>query len=281
MSVAPIWITGAGGLIGNWLVQTAPTRSEPKDVVALTRESLELTDFAAVTRRFRAEHPRLVIHCAAMSRSPDCQKNPGQAHRVNVEVTRILHELAAAIPLVFFSTDLVFDGKEGDYVETAKVNPLSVYAETKAAAEQIVLANPLHTVLRTSLNCGRSPSGDRGFDEQLCRAWQAGQTLKLFTDEFRCPIAAAVTARATWELVARNRPGLYHLAGSQRLSRYEIGRVVAEQHPELHPKIEPASLKSYAGAPRSPDTSLNCAKIQGILSFPLPAFDGRPAESRA
>jgi dTDP-4-dehydrorhamnose reductase len=167
---------------------------------------------------------------------------------------------------------LVFDGRTGNYDEAAPVNPLSVYAETKAAAELIIRANPKHTVIRTSLNGGASPTGDRGFNEQMRRAWQAGQTLRLFTDEFRCPIAAEVTARAVWELAARNEPGLYHVAGSERLSRWQIGRLLAARWPELNPGIEPASLKEYAGAPRAPDTSLNCAKAQKLLSFRLPGL---------
>lgn len=272
MSGGPIWITGARGLIGSWLVRTVPSHLGSNDIVPLTRPLLELTDFSKVRQEFRLQQPRLIIHCAALSRSPECQKDPALARRVNVEVTELLAELAAELPFFFFSTDLVFDGKAGNYDESAEVNPLSVYAETKAAAEKTVLANPRHTVVRTSLNCGASPAGDRSFDEQLFRAWQAGQTLRLFTDEFRCPIPASATARAVWELVVQNRTGLYHLAGSERLSRFQIGQLFASRRPDLNPRIEPASLKDYAGAPRSPDTSLNCARVQSILSFRLPGL---------
>ncbi len=182
--------------------------------------------------------------------------------------------MAADIPLFFLSSDLVFDGRTGNYDETAPVNPLSVYAETKVAAEQIILANPRHTVIRTSLNGGASPTGDRGFNEQMRRAWQAGQTLRLFTDEFRSPIPAEVTARAIWELAGQGRTGLYHLAGSERLSRWQIGQLLAARWPELQPRIEAGSLKDYAGPPRAPDTSLNCAKAQALLSFQLPGLTG-------
>ncbi len=104
------------------------------------------------------------------------------------------------------------------------------------------------------------------------RAWQAGQSLRLFTDEFRSPIPAEVTARAIWELAARERPGLYHLPAARRLSRWQIGQLLAARWPQLKPGIEPASLKEYQGAPRAPDTSLNCAKVQKLLSFPLPGL---------
>lgn len=267
-----VWITGAGGLIGNYLVSTAPQFAPAWTVRGLTHAALDLLDFKAVEQAFRAEPPQLIIHCAALSQSPACQKNPQLARQLNVEVTAFLAEVAAEIPFVFYSTDLVFDGLKGNYVESDPVNPLSVYAETKVAAEKIVLANPRHLVIRTSLNGGTSPSGDRGFNEQLRLAFQKGETLKLFTDEFRCPIPAVETARATWELIAAQASGLFHVAGGERLSRWQIGNLIADRWSQLHPNMTAESLASYQGAPRSPDTSLNSAKAQKFLSFKLPGL---------
>jgi dTDP-4-dehydrorhamnose reductase len=259
-------------LIGSYLARSAPHFVPDAKVMALTRDILDLSDASAVRAAFRRDQPRSIIHCAALSRSPECEANPALARLINVEVTALLAELAADRPLVYLSTDLVFDGQLGNYDENAPVNPLGVYAETKAAAEQVVLPNPRHTIVRLSLNGGTSPTGDRGFNEQMRRAWQAGQTLKLFIDEFRSPIPAEATARAIWELLAQDKPGLYHLAGSQRLSRLQIGQLLAARCPHLNSRIEPGSLKEYRGAPRAPDTSLNCAKVQSLLSFPLPGL---------
>jgi len=267
-----IWVTGAGGLIGNYLVQTAPEFFPKATVIGLTRAQLDLTDFQAVRQAFRRLNPKVIVHCAALSRSPDCQANPALARKVNVEVTALLADLAAEISFIFFSSDLIFDGRAGNYDESARPNPLSVYGETKLAAEQQVLVNPKHAVVRTSLNGGASPKGDRGFNEQMRRAWEAGETLRCFTDEFRCPIPAEVTARAVWELVSRRAAGLYHLAGSERLARWQLGQLIAARWPQLHPKLEPASLETYTGAPRPSDCSLNCAKAQRLLSFPLPGL---------
>jgi dTDP-4-dehydrorhamnose reductase len=267
-----VWVTGAAGLIGRYLVQAAPLLAPGWQVRGLTRVELELTDFDAVGRAFQEERPALVIHCAAMSRSPSCQADPARARLVNVETTRVLADLSAHSRLVFFSTDLVFDGKRGHYREEAAPNPTGVYAETKLEAEQAVLRHGHHLVIRTSLNGGTSGSGDRSFNEELRRAWRAGRTLRLFTDEFRSPIHASVTARAVWELALAGATGLYHVAGSQRLSRYEIGQRVAARCPELKPGIEAASLTEYSGAPRPPDTSLDCAKAQQRLTFRLPGL---------
>lgn len=273
MSKAPLaWITGAGGLIGNYLVRLAPECAPGWQVQALTRAELDLTDFGALRRVFEATRPRLVLHCAALSRSPDCEADPGRARLLNVEVTRTLADQCATVPLVFFSSDLVFDGRQAPYDETATPRALNVYAATKIEAERAVLQHPNHLVIRTSLNGGVSPTGDRGFNEQLRRAFQAGKTLRLFTDEYRSPTHALVTARAVWELALAEASGIYHLAGAERLSRWEIGQLVARRCPELQPRIEAGFIRDYEGPPRPADTSLNCAKAQQRLSFRLPGL---------
>ena len=263
------WVTGAGGMIGSYLIRFAPQYATAWEVKALARPDLDLTDFQTVRERFEKDQPVLVIHCAAMTRTPDCQANPALAQKLNVEMTAHLAELAKGIQFFFFSSDMVFDGRKGNYDESSLPNPLGVYAETKVAAEKIVLSNPKHTVIRTSLNVGASPTRDRGFNEQMINDWKRGKKLRLFSDEFRCPIPAEVTARSTWELAAKNRTGLYHVAGRERLSRWQIGQLLAPRWPELNPQIEPCSRKEYTGAPRPEDTSMNCAKAQKILSFPL------------
>jgi len=275
------WITGANGLIGNYLVQTASQFAPHAGVRALTRADFDLLDFAAVEREFLKDKPQLVIHCAAITVVGEAQKNPVLARRVNVEVTKFLAELAAEIPFVFFSTDLVFDGRKGDYTETDAPNPLHIYGETKVAAEEVVSKNPHHLVVRTSLNYGQSLSGNRAFNEQLRRSMlQAGQGMKLFTDEFRNPIPAVETARAVWELVAKECAGLYHVAGAEKMSRYQIGELLVKGWPEITATIESALAKDFPGPPRALDTSLNIAKVQKVLSAPLPGLNGWLARTK-
>ena len=270
--VAPfVWITGANGLIGNYLVQTAPKFAPRWRVRALTRGQFDLLDFAAVRREFQQDNPRLIIHCAAVTQVAEAQANRDLARRVNVEATRLLAELAANVQFIFFSTDLVFDGRRGNYVETDAMNPVQVYGETKAAAEGIVLQNPGHTVVRTSLNGGLSRTG-RGFNEQLRRSLQTSAGMKLFTDEFRCPIPAVETARAVWELADKHCAGRFHVAGAEKLSRWQIGRLLVQRWREIKTKIESGSAKDFSGPARALDTSLNIAKVQKVLSAPLPGL---------
>jgi len=267
-----IWLTGSGGFIGSYLMRVASRMAPKYEVIGLQRSEFDLLNFTALDRAFARDEPAAIIHCAALSRTADCQANPGLARQVNFELTRHLAELAANSSLIFFSSDLVFDGLKGDYVETDPVNPRSVYGETKAEAEAFVLRTSSHTVVRTSLNAGVSASGSRTFNEEITNAWMVGRPTQLFHDEYRSPLGASVTAWAVWELAASGQTGLFHLAGAERLSRVQIGELLARYWRKGMPKIESRSLRDYSGPPRCPDTSLNCAKLQAYLSQPLPRF---------
>jgi dTDP-4-dehydrorhamnose reductase len=267
-----VWITGANGLIGNYLVQTAPKFAPRRRVRALTRADFDLLDFVAVEREFQKDKPQFIIHWAAISAISEAQKNPALANKINVEATKLLAELASEIQFVFFSTDLAFDGRKGNYVETDGVNPITFYAETKVAAEQIVLKNPRHLVIRTSINGGISRAGNRGFNEQLKLSLQNSSGMKLFTDEFRSPIFAGETARAVWELANKNCAGIFHVAGAEKLSRWQIGQLLVKRWPEIKTKIESGLAKDFSGPPRALDTSLDISKVQKILSAPLPGL---------
>jgi dTDP-4-dehydrorhamnose reductase len=196
-----------------------------------------------------------------MARSPDCQANPSLARKINTDATAHLADLAHDIGFVFFSTDMVFDGRKGNYVETDATNPLSIYAETKLAAEHIISRNARHTIVRCSLVAGTSPKGNHSFNEDLTAAWKAGKTTKLFYDEYRTPIAAPIAARAIWEMVARNLTGLYHLAGAEKFSRVQLGELVAARHPSSRRVSSPvpfASIKAHLVLPMLPSIAQSC-----------------------
>jgi len=265
-------ITGAGGLIGQYLVKTACRWAPEWHVTGLARADLDLTDHAAVTSVFQRLAPDLAVHCAALSRTKDCEQNPERAFRVNVQATAHVARLSEKIPFIFLSSGEVFDGKTGWYRETDEPNPIHVYGRTKCEAERAVLQNPRHTVVRIVLTAGTSKEGNRSFVEDMCRAAKAGQNVTLYADEFRCPLPAGIIARAVWEVAQRDCPGLYHLGGSERLSRWDIGQALSPWYPELTGHLVKGSSRNHQGAHRPGDLSLNCDKIQRVLSFPIPGF---------
>jgi dTDP-4-dehydrorhamnose reductase len=265
-------ITGGAGLIGEHLIGAAARCAPGWEVLAPFRRELDLTHFKGVTAWFEKERPDLVIHCAALSRVSACEANPHLARRVNVDLTRHLATLAAGVPFVFFSSDLVFDGAKGGYTEQDAVAPLHVYGRTKADAEEIVRKHARHLIIRTSINYGHSRTGQRSFNEEILQAWREGRPLTLFTDEFRSPLAAELTARAVWELADKGASGVFHVAGTERLSRWDIGQLLLQRHPEYRELARPGSFRDFQGPPRAADTSLDCARAQALLSFALPKF---------
>jgi dTDP-4-dehydrorhamnose reductase len=273
-------ITGAAGLIGQYLVKTASRWASGWDVQGLSRAELELTETQNLEARIHALKPDLLIHCAALSRTKDCEQNPDEARRINVEVTAHLAQLSRDIPFIFLSSGEVFDGKTGWYSETDEPNPINVYGQTKLEAEQAILQNPRHTVVRIVLTAGASERGDRSFVEDMCRTAKTGRDVTLYADEFRCPLPAGVIARAIWELVDRKQSGLYHLGGSERLSRWEIGEILLPWYPELKGRLVKGSARNHIGSPRPADLSLRCDELQRLLSFRITGFRewlaGRP-----
>ena len=265
-------ITGAAGLIGQYFVKSAARWVPSWDVHGLTRATLDLTDHGAVEQTWRSLKPDIVIHCAALSRTKECEQDPQLARRINVEATAHLAQLSKDIPFIFLSSGEVFDGRREWYRESDEATPINVYGKTKREAEQVVLQNPRHTVVRIVLTAGTSQGGDRSFVEDMCRAAKSGQPVTLYADEYRCPLPAGTIARAIWELAAQDVPGLYHLGGRDRVSRWEIGQALRPWYPELEGRLIKGTARGHSGAPRPADLSLNCEKFQARLSFSIPGF---------
>ena len=175
-------ITGAAGLIGQYIVKTAPRWAPDRRVQGLTRADLDLTDHANVERTWQSIKPDVVIHCAALSRTKDCEQDPASARRINVEATAHLAQLSQDIPFIFLSSGEVFDGRTGWYGETDEPNPINVYGRTKLEAEQAVLQNPRHTAVRIVLTAGTSETGNRSFAEEMCRTAKTGKDVTLYAD---------------------------------------------------------------------------------------------------
>lgn len=265
-------VTGTAGLIGQYFVKSAARWAPGWEVCGLSRADLDLTDHAAAEQVWQRLKPSAVIHCAALSRTKDCEQNQTLARHINVEATNHLAYLSKDIPFIFLSSGEVFDGKAGWYCETDKPNPINFYGKTKLEAEQRVLQNPRHAVVRIVLTAGTSQNGDRSFVEDMCRSVKSGKKVTLYGDEFRCPLPAGVIVRSVWELLDNGAPGLYHLGGRERLSRWEIGQALLPWYPELQGHLVEGSAGEHTGAPRPADLSLSCEKIQALLSFPIPGF---------
>ncbi|MEN8151287.1 MAG: sugar nucleotide-binding protein [Planctomycetota bacterium] len=270
MTSTDLLLVGATGFIGRALL---PVLAADRTVTAVRFESpeppdtgvewlrLDLEDLAEALEDLR---PAAIVNAAALAAPAACGADPALARRLNVDLPAVLAGSNAR--LIHLSTDQVFDGQCGGYVELDAPNPVSVYGETKLAGERTVRdRSPSAVVLRVNLVCGRSSGPRMSSVDVMLAAAAAGDKIPLFTDEFRSPVAMSDVVRAVAGLVEADFRGILHLGGP-RLSRLELGRPILEKH-GLADRIRPMSLADYAGPPRAPDTSFDSSLAARVLGI--------------
>lgn len=168
------------------------------------------------------------------------------------------------IRLVHVSSDAVFSGTGGDrYDESCLPDPLTPYGAAKAAAETAVrlLCPDTAAVARTSLIIGNGRSEHERLVHALADGTRQGA---LFTDDIRCPVHVTDLAAALWEITRSDAVGVFHLAGPDALSRYELGELIARRD-----GLDPARLASArrcdTGLPGGLDVRLDSRTTQQKL----------------
>jgi dTDP-4-dehydrorhamnose reductase len=268
-----VLLTGASGLVGQAALRAALARGHevmavgqnrlpPLPAMAAAQErahavQADLTDDAALERLVFDYYPEAIINAAAASSPAAVEADAAGAEKINVGLPRRLAQLANHMSTRFLqiSTDMVFDGEGGPYRSTDVPMPRTLYGQMKLMAEKEVLrfGGDFVVVLRITLVNGNSPSGRRSLHEKLFHAWAVGQVTPLYTDEMRQPVGAENVGDVLTELLERpNLHGLFHWAGPDVLSRYEIGRAVAEHFGLPEHLIRAASLAEEAGAEARP-----------------------------
>lgn len=280
-----ILVTGASGLLGASVVATAVRIGH--DVVGLYHRhpvsingarliAADLMNRAVVEEVFDKFHPSAVIHCAAETKVDWCQEHPEEARVVNVDVTRSIAEIAARCGsnLMYVSTDAVFDGARGNYSETDRPAPANVYAHTKLEGEQAVLAvNHAAAIARVTIY-GWNVQKKQSLAEWILGQLRSGSTVAGFTDVVFCPILANDLAEVLLAMVERKLTGIFHVVGSEAVSKYEFARRVAQVFQFDPEKVVPSQIaQARLKAPRSKNTSLNTAKICAQLGRPMPDVD--------
>jgi dTDP-4-dehydrorhamnose reductase len=255
-------LTGAGHEVIPWSASTAGKRA------GLPLRRVDLTDEQAVKEGLRDADPEVIIHTAAMSAPEEVRKDPARGHAVNVEGTGRLARWCRELDrrLVFTSTDMVFDGSRSWYCEKDDPHPILAYGRTKREAEPLVLAVPLGLVARISLLYGPSRLGRDTYFDRSVAALRAGRPQVFFDDEFRTPLAYATAARILVQLAYSDAVGIVHVAGRERVSRFELMKRVAttlEIDPNL---VRSHSMQDIALAETRPaDVSLDTTLLNELL----------------
>ena len=268
-------ITGASGFLGYNVCQRAKSEwavfgtffTHRLEIPQVKLVHADLTRFQETRRLFREIKPDAVIHTAAVAKPDYCQQYPDQSWKLNVEASLEISGLCSDhdTPLVFTSSDLAFDGLNPPYSETDVPSPICVYGEQKVHAEQEMKRRYPNTVIcRMALMFGKPAPTSSGMLQNMIQSMRSNCGASLFTDEFRTPLSVQDASEGLLKAL-KKRPGMLHLGGSERISRFDFGRRVANILRIDDAKIKPCLQKDLKlPAPRSPDVSLDISKARSL-----------------
>jgi dTDP-4-dehydrorhamnose reductase len=202
--------------------------------------------------------PTVVLHAAAWTNVDEAETFPSQAQTVNVRGTRNVVELGA--PVVYYSSDYVFDGTKGaPYVESDAPRPLSVYGRTKLEGEREIRQG---WILRSSWLFGWT---GKNFLRTMLRLAEQQDTVFVVDDQRGCPTYVGHLAAATREVLELPH-GTYHVAAEGECTWADFAEAIFEetgiecnvrriatsvlQRPAVRPAY--SVLRSERGAPKLP-----------------------------
>lgn len=241
METCTTLITGESGRLGKELVKLLPSSLHP------THNELDITNKIQVNKFFKKYPSDIIIHCAALTDIRKCEENRKLAYSVNVEGTENIVNACTFLKnpyIIYISTAVVFDGKEGDYVESDVPHPVNFYGLTKLLGEFVVKYSAVKKWLVARVNFV---------------ARQRWPYSKAFADRFGTYLFADDLALAIKTVIERDICGLIHICGNQKFSMFEIAKIIT-------PEIEPMYMNEYSGPPLPVDMSLRSERIN---SFPI------------
>lgn len=230
-------VVGASGFIGGRLWKRLGPESchgtychyhDSEETSHLTH--LDIQNPSQVEKVIQQLSPRIIFHPAALASVEACQEQPAQCWDINVEGTRSLAKAAKKIgaKVVYFSTDYVFDGKQGPYTEEDDPNPINVYGKAKFAAEQL-LKEELESflIVRVNVVYGWEPRG-KNFVMGLRKKLGQGSQIKVPDDQIGNPTYVDDIVDTVIELVDRGETGLFHVAGNHHIDRFTFAVMAAK-----------------------------------------------------
>ena len=224
-----------------------------------------------------------VLYCAGNCALKSCELDPPMAWRINLSALRNLLDVACSshVRLVHLSIDLVFSGTGmGGHIERDSTDPVTVYGQTMAAAEQLaLLACPQACVLRISLPMGISYSGHAGAIDWIQSRFKQSKPATLYFDEIRTPTYTDCLNRVFHVALSSELSGLYHAGGPRRLSLYQIAQVV-NRVGGYDPRHLMGCGRHEAGPipPRAGNVTMDSTKLRDALGYE--PFDPWPRDEQ-
>jgi dTDP-4-dehydrorhamnose reductase len=217
-SANPILITGASGTLGRAFARICQKRNLSYRL--LSRKDMDIADPGSVEQALQRFQPWAVINTSGYVRVDEAEQDPELCFRENTRGPAILAAACArhGVHLTTFSSDLVFDGRQGaPYVESDPVKPLNVYGRSKAEAEVRVLdEHPESLVVRTSSFFG--PWDKHNFVTQSLAALERGERITAASDLVVSPTYVPDLVHACLDLAIDRERGIWHLTNGHAVT---------------------------------------------------------------
>lgn len=268
-----ILVTGAAGQLGHDIIVQAKERG--MDPVGVDIAEMDITDPVAVTEVISRGNYDAVIHCAAWT-AVDKGEEPELFETVEAinalgtaYIAKVCRDLD--IPLMYFSTDYVFDGQGTEPWKTDdEKNPLNVYGLTKSEGEDYVFKNPKHFVLRISWVFG---ANGINFIKKMLELAKTHDTLTVVDDQIGLPTYTWDLARLSLDMIETDKYGTYHVANTgDFISWYDFAREIFHQSGK-NVKVIPVGSDQYPAKAKRPSNSrMDLSSVEKAGFTPLPAW---------
>ncbi len=282
-----VLITGGTGLLGKGMEETAPagwnilSLHQRAYVVEDTRAEhliLDIREKKAVDRLFEKRTFDCVVHAAGIASVDYVERHYAESLESNIVGTLNVSSACrrAGVPMIYVSTNAVFDGRRAPYGETDPVGPVNKYGRLKVECERLV-AETLErfTIVRPILMYGWNhmvtrPNTATWIYDKLIR----GERIKLVTDVRENPLYNLQCGRALWSAVRKEPGGVIHLAGKTAVNRHQFALTLAKVFGLDASLIEPVTGAAFPDiAPRPPDTTLRTRRMEGELGVPAMSLE--------
>lgn len=280
-----ILLTGKNGQVGFELNKKLSTLW---DVIAIDREDLNLANPHDISAFIDNINPGFIIHPAAYTAVDQAESEPEMAYQINVASTQALSKKASEldIPMVYFSTDYVFDGlKKELYLEDDKTNPQSLYGKTKLEGEEAIRQCQKHIILRTSWVFG---SHGHNFIKTILKLIQEKDNLSVVSDQVGAPTSASMLADVTFKIIQKILDhkgfkdfGTYHVTSDGETNWHQYAIFIHNEATRLGmlSRMKPSDIKAiltddYVTAAKRPlNSRLNTEKIKKTFMLELPDWE--------
>ena len=284
MGKKSILVTGSNGLLGQKIVNQlkhradieliATSKGENRRIVQdFTYVSMDITSKEEVEEVMQKYKPQVVINTAAMTNVDSCEDDRDNCWNINVTAVDYLLEesIKHQSHFVQLSTDFVFDGANGPYKETDAPNPLSYYAKSKLASEELVVKSGYTNtaIARTIIVFGTGDNLSRGNVVLWAKgALEKQSPINVVDDQFRAPTLADDLAKGCILIAEKNATGIFHLSGPETMSILEIVKRIGKYYSLSTDCVTPIKTSTLnQTAARPPKTGFVIDKARRELGY--------------